>query len=53
MKKIIYLLPALFICFMLMTGQKSPEAEKWNLALPTNIYDPSVRVTSALPQVYE
>ena len=53
MKKIIYFLPAIFICFMLMTGQKSPEAEKWNLTLPSNIYDPSVRVTSPLPQVYE
>lgn len=40
----------MIVCFIIMTGQKSPEAEKWNLTLPSSIYDPSVMSSAPLPQ---
>ncbi|MDZ4712790.1 MAG: T9SS type A sorting domain-containing protein [bacterium] len=49
MKKVFLLFPVMALCYMLMTGQKAPEAEKWNLAMPSWISDPSVRVSSQLP----
>lgn len=53
MKKLFFLLPAIIVCYFIMTGQKSPEAEKWNQALPTGVYDPSMTYEAPLPQVMD
>jgi len=51
MRKLLLLFPVILIGFLIMTGQKNPEAEKWSLALPNWMYDPSVRIAATLPQV--
>jgi len=47
------LIPVIVIGFFIMTGQKNPDAERWSNYLPSGIYDPSVRITATLPQVYD
>jgi hypothetical protein len=50
MRKLFFLIPVVLFGFILMTGQDAPQAEKWNLALPSAMYDPSVRTSAVLPQ---
>jgi len=53
MRKLFMLIPVIVIGFFIMTGQKNPDAERWSNYLPSGIYDPSVRITATLPQVYD
>ncbi len=53
MKKIFFLLPVMLIGFIIMTGQKSDEPQKWSQPFSTSIYDPSVTTAGELPQVYD
>jgi len=50
MKKLFYFLPVIVIGFFILTGQDTPKSEKWNLPLPTNLYDPNQTTYSPLPQ---
>ena len=53
MKKLFLLIPAVLLCFILMTGQSNQVAEKWDNVLPTGVYDPNVYVSAPLPQVFD
>jgi len=47
MKKLFFLFPVIMIGFFIMTGQDTPQPEKWDLALPSWAYDPSVTFFSS------
>jgi len=53
LKKLFLLIPAVLLCFILMTGQSNQVAEKWDNVLPTGVYDPNVYVSAPLPQVFD
>ncbi len=49
MKKILLCIPVMIIGFFIMTGQKSQDAEKWNLVLPSAMFDGSIVTSAPLP----
>ncbi|MBK9331959.1 MAG: exo-alpha-sialidase [Ignavibacteria bacterium] len=52
MKKLFFLLPAVLLLYVIMTGQSNQVAEKWDV-MPTGLYDADVYISAPLPQVFD
>ncbi|MBS1519060.1 MAG: hypothetical protein JSS91_13315 [Bacteroidetes bacterium] len=53
MRKLFNVLPLILVSYVFFTGQSNQVAQKWDDRLSTNIYDPSIRITAPLPQVFD
>jgi len=52
LKKLFFLLPAVLLLYVIMTGQSNQVAEKWDV-MPTGLYDADVYISAPLPQVFD